>query len=84
MSDTQTDLDNAIAAVLTVVTTLGTDLNATITALQAKIASLQGPPPPPTIDFTPEVTSLQNIAATLTTLDSTAVAANPNTPPAAS
>ena len=76
MSATQTDLDNAIAAVLTVVTTLGTDLNATITALQAKIAALP-PPPPPAVDFTPEVTSLQNIAATLTTLDSTAVAAKP-------
>ena len=83
MSDTQTDLDNAIAAVLTVVTQLGTDLNATITALLAKIAALQSgtPPVPPAIDFTPEVTQLQAIAASLTTLDSTATAANP---PAAS
>jgi hypothetical protein len=81
MSDTQAQLDAAIAAVVTITTQLGTDLNATITALLAKIAALQGQPPPPTIDFTPEVTQLQEIAATLTTLDQTATAANP---PAAS
>lgn len=78
MSATQTDLDNAIAAVLTVVTQLGTDLNAAIVALQAKIAALQSgtTPPPPAVDFTPEVTQLQAIATSLTTLDSTATAAN--------
>lgn len=83
MTDSQQDLDTAIAAVLTVVTQLGTDLTATITALQAKIAALQAgtTPPPAPVDFTPEVTQLQSIAASLTTLDSTATAANP---PAAS
>jgi hypothetical protein len=72
----QAQLDAAIAAVQASVTQLGADQTTAIAALLAKIATL------PTgaggsVDFTPEVTSLQAIATKLTSLDAAAAAANP-------
>jgi len=76
MAQTQAQLDAAIASVQAAVTQLGADQTTAIAALLAKIATL------PTgaggsVDFTPEVTSLQTIATKLTSLDAAAVAANP-------
>lgn len=72
MADNQSQLDTAIQAVSAEVTKLGNDLTAAITALEAKISSANSP-----VDFTPEVTSLQNVATTLTSLDASANEANP-------
>jgi hypothetical protein len=72
----QAALDAAIAAVQAAVTQLGADQTTAIAALLAKIATLPTGAGG-TTDFTPEVTSLQTIAAKLTSLDASAVAANP-------
>lgn len=74
MSATQADLDNAITAVQTAVNDLGTQLTQAIADLEAKIAGSGS-----TIDFSPEVTSLQNIATGLANLSTQVKAADPGT-----
>ena len=69
MAKTIADLDAGIAALGTILTKFGLDFTAAIAALQAKAAN--------GLDFTPEVTTLNNLATTLTNLDTTAVAQNP-------
>jgi len=66
---TQTDLDNAIAAIGSAVQKLGSDVTAEIAALQAKAAAGE--------DFTQEVTNLTNIGTQLSTIDAAAIAASP-------
>lgn len=73
MADNQDQLDAGIAAVQTLVTQVGADVAAAIASLEAKIATLGTS----AVDFTPEVTSLTNIANTLKAVDTSALAANP-------
>ena len=77
MSETQAQLDTEIGAVATALTGLQAALTAALADLQAKAAGSS-------IDFTPEFTQLQTIANALSTLTSTATAADPGAPAAAS
>lgn len=67
------DLDTSITSLTATVTKLGTDLTAAIKDLEAKLASN----PPTTFDPSPEIARLTAIASTLTSLDTSAVAADP-------
>jgi len=68
--DGQDVLDSSLTTVETDLAALGTELTTAIADLEAKAA---GTP----IDFTPEVTRLQAVAATLTSLTASATSADP-------
>ena len=77
MSDSQAEMDTEIGVVAAALTGLQTALTTALADLQAKAAGSA-------IDFTPELTQLQNIANSLGNLTSTTTAADPGAPAAVS